>query len=85
MSKQLLCSAPPPAGGIEITPIRFLRLREVCAVVGLSRSGIYRHIQSREFPLPVKLGAAASGWIESEVLAWCAARIAARNAQGRAA
>lgn len=59
-----------------------LRLPEVKARTGLSRSSIYLRIASREFPCPVKLGARASAWDSSEIDAWIAARIAERD--GRA-
>lgn len=58
-------------------PFRFLRLPEVCRLTALSRSQIYRLEASSQFPRRVKLGQAASAWIESEVLQWCADRIAA--------
>lgn len=58
-------------------PIRFVRLPDVCRQTGLSRSQIYRLENAGQFPRRVKLGQAASAWIESEVLRWCADRIAA--------
>lgn len=62
---------------IATQPSRFVRLREVCSQTGLSRSQIYRLEGAGQFPRRVKLGQAASAWIESEVLQWCADRIAA--------
>ncbi|RDI99519.1 AlpA family transcriptional regulator [Dyella solisilvae] len=56
---------------------RFVRLAEVCRTAGLSRSQIYRLEAAGQFPKRVKLGQSASAWIESEVLQWCADRIAA--------
>jgi prophage regulatory protein len=56
--------------------IRFLRLGSVLETTGLSRSQIYRLESAGHFPTRVKLGAAASAWVESEVLQWCADRIA---------
>lgn len=61
-----------------------LRLPVVRARTGLSRSEIYRRVQSGLFPAPVKLGERASAWPESEVAAWCQARIAERDAKGAA-
>ena len=57
--------------------IRFIRLPDVCRQTGLSRSQIYRLENAGQFPRRVKLGQAASAWIESEVLQWCTDRIAA--------
>jgi prophage regulatory protein len=49
---------------------RFLRLPEVKASVGLSRSTIYLRIEDGSFPKPVSLGARAVGWLESEIENW---------------
>lgn len=59
-----------------------LRLPQVKARTGLSRSEIYRRIASGDFPAPVSLGARARAWVEGEVGAWCESRIAARDARG---
>ena len=57
--------------------VRFLRLPEVLARTGLSRSTIYVRLDQGRFPRPVSLGARGVGWIESEVDEWLRARIAA--------
>ncbi|MEC8925775.1 MAG: AlpA family transcriptional regulator [Pseudomonadota bacterium] len=56
--------------------MRLLRLNEVKAKVGLSRSSIYRRIESKEFPRPVSLGGRSKGWIDAEVDEWIMQRIA---------
>lgn len=61
-----------------------LRLPQVKACTGLSRSEIYRRVSAGDFPAPVKLGERASAWPEHEVAAWCEARIAARDAKAAA-
>ena len=63
--------------------VRFLRLPEVLARTGLSRSTIYVRLEQGRFPRPVSLGGRAVGWIESEVDGWIRERIAAsrRNAE----
>jgi prophage regulatory protein len=61
-----------------------LRLPQVKARTGLSRSELYRRMAAGDFPQPVKLGTRASAWPESEVSAWCEARIAARDAKAAA-
>lgn len=60
-------------------PIRFLRLPEVMAVTGLSRSQVYKLIADRAFPRQVKLTLSTSAWVEAEVLAWCHERVNARD------
>lgn len=50
----------------------FVRLRDVLALTGLSRSTTYSMIQQNRFPSPVKLTAHASGWRVGDVNAWLA-------------
>jgi prophage regulatory protein len=40
--------------------VRFLRLKEVLAICGKSRSSVYDAIKKGEFPKPVKLSARSS-------------------------
>lgn len=60
-------------------PLRFLRIREVLARTGLSKSTLYDRIRAGTFPKPVRLGGTLSAWVESEVEAWMATRIAERD------
>ena len=55
---------------------RFLRLPEVLARTGLSRSTIYVRLDQGRFPRPVSPGGRAVGWIEVEVDEWIRERIA---------
>jgi prophage regulatory protein len=57
---------------------RFLRIREVIQITGLSRSGIYDSMAQNKFPQSVQLGARSVGWVDSEVRLWVTERIAAR-------
>ena len=50
-----------------------LRLPAVKSRTGLSRSTIYERIANGSFPQPVRLGARAVGWRESEIAAWIGA------------
>ncbi len=54
---------------------RFLRLPEVISRTGLSRASIYKRIQLDTFPSQIQLGGRCSGWRESEVSQWMAARV----------
>jgi len=54
---------------------RILRLNEVIARTGRSRSSIYADIDREEFPKPIKLGLRAVGWLESEIDNWIQGRI----------
>jgi prophage regulatory protein len=53
----------------------FLRLPEVKAVTGLSKSSLYTLIRERSFPAPVRLGARAVAWVRSEVRQWAEERV----------
>lgn len=52
-----------------------IRLPEVRKRTGLSRATIYRLIAAGQFPRQVKLSLRASGWADSAVSAWIAARL----------
>ena len=54
-----------------------LRLHQVKARTGLSRSSIYHRISEGSFPKPINLGGRAVGWLEADIEAWikgCLAR-----------
>ena len=55
---------------------KILRMPQVKDYTGLSRTGIYDRIAKGEFPAPIPIGARAVGWLESEVDAWIAHRVA---------
>lgn len=59
---------------------QIMRLPEVMNTVGLSKPSIYRLMAEGAFPRQVGLGAASVGWLRSEVEAWIAARVSARDA-----
>lgn len=58
---------------------RLLRLPEVMARTGLTRSRLYAAISAGTFKKPVKLSPRAIAFPEAEVDAWVAARIAERE------
>jgi prophage regulatory protein len=49
---------------------RFLRIKDVMARTGLTRTAIYRRIADGTFPKQVPLGPATVAWRESELEAW---------------
>lgn len=53
----------------------FLRLKQVKAVTGMSRSWIYEAIRRGEFPAPITLGARAVAWDSVAVAGWQERRI----------
>jgi prophage regulatory protein len=54
----------------EPAELRFIRLKEVLAICGKSRSSVYEAIKKGEFPAPIKLHGRSSAWIKSEILQW---------------
>ncbi|WP_273150760.1 helix-turn-helix transcriptional regulator [Methylophaga thiooxydans] len=50
--------------------MRILRLKDVMAKTGLSRSCIYKYITEGKFPESIKLGQRSVGWVESEIDEW---------------
>jgi prophage regulatory protein len=60
---------------------RMYRLRELPQYVGLRRTVISELIKSGEFPKPIPLSDSgrAIAWLECDLIAWQATRIAARN------
>lgn len=55
---------------------KILRLPDVIARTGLSRSTIYLRISERQFPRSITLGPRAVGWLEADIDAWLEERIA---------
>ena len=51
-------------------PDRILRLDAVLDRTGLSRSTLYRKIQSGTFPKQVEIAVRCAGWRESAINAW---------------
>jgi prophage regulatory protein len=64
---------PAPASGE-----RLLRLPQVLALTGRGRTATLDDVRTGRFPAAIKIGSAAL-WLESEVQAWIADRIAAHR------
>ena len=59
--------------------IRLIRLNEVLAMTGLSRSSMYRFIDGNQFPPQVPLGGRSVAWVENEVQDWISQRTDTRK------
>ncbi|NOH69064.1 helix-turn-helix transcriptional regulator [Vibrio rotiferianus] len=55
---------------------KIIRLPEVMAKTGLSRSSIYLNMSNGDFPKSISLGVRAVGWTESDIEEWIEKRIA---------
>jgi prophage regulatory protein len=84
--KKMPHSQKPPEPSLDassgtIDDVVLLRLPEVKAITGLSKSTLYVLIQEKSFPPPVRVGARAVAWVRSEVKQWAAERVhASRSA-----
>lgn len=63
--------------------MKLLKTKEVEALTSLTRQRLWELRRAGKFPKPVRLTPRRVGYVEDEVLAWLAARVAERD--GRAA
>lgn len=57
-----------------------IKLNEVKAKTGLSRSSIYAYVDKGLFPAQVKLGERSVAWVDTEIEDWIESKKSARNA-----
>lgn len=69
--------AEPKEDFSHLEDVTFLRLPEVKAVTGLSKTSLYALIRDRNFPAPIRLGPRAVAWVRSEVKQWAVNRVLA--------
>ncbi|MCG9065048.1 AlpA family transcriptional regulator [Laribacter hongkongensis] len=69
---------PPDQRAIP-PPERFIRLKEVIRLTGLSRPTIYRRISTGQFPQSIPIGGGKVAWLYSELWHWMQSRIKARS------
>jgi prophage regulatory protein len=74
-------TASPNGTSDTLDDLSFLRLPEVKAVTGLSKTSIYQLIREKSFPAPIRLGPRAVAWVKSEIRQWAVQRVhASRSA-----
>jgi prophage regulatory protein len=61
----------------KVDDVVFLRLPDVKAVTGLSKTSLYALIKEKSFPAPVRLGPRAVAWVKSEIRQWAVERVQA--------
>ena len=61
---------------------RLLRRRRVEEITGMTRSSIYRLMDSGDFPRPVRVGPTAVRWRESDITGWLESLPIARSQSG---
>ena len=57
--------------------MKLLTVREVCALLQISRTSLYDWLAAGRFPKPIHLKQNVPRWRESDVLAWLESREAA--------
>jgi predicted DNA-binding transcriptional regulator AlpA len=72
---EMLLETSQPTTSSTFEDVIFLRLPEVKAITGLSKSSLYGLIRENSFPRPVRLGQRAVAWISSEIKQWAAERV----------
>lgn len=63
-----------PDRSAETPPPLLVRLPTVMRMTGLGRSTIYRMVAAHKFPSPVRLGARAVAWRQSDLDQWTESR-----------
>ena len=48
-------------------PDTFLRVPDVCRIIGISRATLYEMMAKGEFPKPIKLSVGCTVWLEHEI------------------
>lgn len=57
--------------------LQLLKIADVCGELRISRTTVYKKINTEGFPKPIKFGAKTSVWRSSDVAAWVESRLAA--------
>jgi len=60
---------------IYMEDLRILKLKEVCSIVGLKPSTIYKLMSNGDFPRQIKLTAKSVGWSNKEINTWVSSKI----------
>lgn len=63
---------PSPQRALALPETGFLRQPQVLAFVPISKSTLWRRIQARTFPEPVKLSARITVWRAEDIRCWIA-------------
>lgn len=64
---------------MEQNQAQLIRLPDVLRITGLSKSEIWRRVNERRFPEPIRLGERCTRWEITEVQSWVAARLSERK------
>lgn len=70
-------SAPVQTQSPALPSIGFLRQPQVLRLIPISKSTLWRHVQARTFPQPVKLSQRVTAWRAEDVRRWIERQVAA--------
>ena len=56
--------------------MRFLRPRDVLALIGVSRTTLWRMVRAGRFPAPVRITERSAGFLQETVESWMRSRVA---------
>lgn len=71
LTSSLHAATPAILSAVPTLPVTgFLRQPQVLAFVPISKSTLWRRIQARSFPAPVKLSARVTVWRAEEIRRW---------------
>ncbi len=57
-------------------PLQLVRIKDIVSITTLSRSTIYRLVQTNQFPAPIKLTPYTSAWRHCDIEQWIEKRAA---------
>lgn len=62
----------PPAANLRLPDTGFLRQAQVLQFVPISKSTLWRRVEAKTFPLPVKLSPRVTVWRAEDIRRWIA-------------
>lgn len=63
-------AVPAPVSQPELLSTGFLREPQVLAFIPISKSTLWRRVQARTFPEPVKLSVGITAWRAEDIRSW---------------
>ncbi|MDZ7855914.1 helix-turn-helix transcriptional regulator [Sphaerotilus sp.] len=68
-------AVPPPPTSLRLPDTGFLRQSQVLQFVPISKSTLWRRVEARTFPPPVKLSPRVTVWRAEEIRRWIAQQV----------
>jgi prophage regulatory protein len=71
---------PSPPSPPSRHQARLLRITDVVERTGLARASVWKQVKLGSFPAPIHITDRAVAWVDTEIDAWIADRVRARDA-----